>query len=766
MIEKMYNKKSIPQNISSFKTNEVPNPKNSFPQNFPQRFEKSLDSPNQQEIIPEILNISKIKDGFFVSDKLSAISLDVINEFKITHIINCTGEEVINQWESLGIDYLTINWSENSNQILFDIKDEIADKIVEFIDRSLLVGEGILAHSFNGKNRVCIVALIYLMKKYKWSLPKSLQYLKSKKNDVEITNYFYIQLENFQKRLILKGELTRDIPWEFENLIDDEEKLLRNTYINGLPPNIEVKENENNRIIELLIGDNNNENYVKKKHIIWADNNPYSFQNGKIEIFNLNNDLCLKKDIKIILFHLQHKPIKPCIKNNRNKKSGIQFNVSINANNNINIIKQKINFENSDRNIFRNEYNEYINKLENVEKKVYNNNYNNIKGNKLCINNLDKNISDNNTNSNTPAEEVKDLFDNKSNDFMKNKFTFNIGSINSLNPSNINNFKIFEEDFNKKSNNLYSKNNEINIIKHKSNNYPQINDNEKKINNINNANNNISNYAIGFNKKNKNQNINNKNGVNKQLNNLNPNLIGNKNQSINEKENYYSSHPFFNKNKYKQNAPVKIKNYNNNCINIIKKPGTPILNHVNNSSNLASQDNLKNTKNLSTRSNSNKKSSSFSNNTNPPAISFNNNANIKNSIHNHYNKSSSERPSTAPHKDKTKSIKIINFNSNINPKTKSNLKSSIKSKIKQRPLSAENKDKIKINNLGKNYLSNNIKNNAKINNYYNNIYGTDNNKEINKNNVKSNDQKINVAKQRRQSPIIKSNNIFNKNIIK
>ena len=68
MIEKMYNKKSIPQNIASFKTNQAPNSKNSFPQNFSQRFENNLDSPNQQEIIPEILNISKIKDGFFVSE--------------------------------------------------------------------------------------------------------------------------------------------------------------------------------------------------------------------------------------------------------------------------------------------------------------------------------------------------------------------------------------------------------------------------------------------------------------------------------------------------------------------------------------------------------------------------------------------------------------------------------------------------------------------------------------------------------------------------
>lgn len=136
---------------------------------------------DQQDMVTEVLNISKIKEGFYIGDKISAISLDVILQFKITHMINATGNQIMNQWESLGISYLTLNWSETPKQILFDSKDEIANRIVEFIDGSLLgKGEGLLAHSLKGQNRVCIVVLIYLMKKYKWSLIKSMQLLKSK----------------------------------------------------------------------------------------------------------------------------------------------------------------------------------------------------------------------------------------------------------------------------------------------------------------------------------------------------------------------------------------------------------------------------------------------------------------------------------------------------------------------------------------------------------------------------------------------------------
>ena len=257
----------------------------------------------QQDMATEILNISKIKEGFYIGDKISAISIDVIIQFKITHIINATGNQIINQWESIGVSYLTLNWTEVPNQILFDKADEIANKIVEFIDNSYFGhGEGLLAHSFRGQDRVCIVALIYLMKKYKWSLKKSMEYLKSKKKDIDIPIYFFVQLQNFESRLINKGELTRDIPWEFGNLIDPEEKLLRNTYINGLKP-------------EII--NNINKSKDNKRHILWADINIY--QKLPIEVVNSDNDLLFKKDIKPINVHQSLKPTRGCIIRNNNK---------------------------------------------------------------------------------------------------------------------------------------------------------------------------------------------------------------------------------------------------------------------------------------------------------------------------------------------------------------------------------------------------------------------------------------------------------------
>lgn len=113
----------------------------------------------------EVVNITKIKDGFFLGDEATATNLDVIIQFKITHMINAAGSQIVNAWETIGIKYLTLNWSENPNQNLFDPKDEIVNRIVNFIDETFRNGEGLLIHSLRGQNRGSIVVILYLIKK-------------------------------------------------------------------------------------------------------------------------------------------------------------------------------------------------------------------------------------------------------------------------------------------------------------------------------------------------------------------------------------------------------------------------------------------------------------------------------------------------------------------------------------------------------------------------------------------------------------------------
>ena len=75
----------------------------------------------------EIITIVKIREGFFIGDLSAGTNIEIIEEYKITHIINATNNKNLNEFEKKGIKYLTLNWLENSNQQLFTLNDEVLD---------------------------------------------------------------------------------------------------------------------------------------------------------------------------------------------------------------------------------------------------------------------------------------------------------------------------------------------------------------------------------------------------------------------------------------------------------------------------------------------------------------------------------------------------------------------------------------------------------------------------------------------------------------
>ena len=259
----------------------------------------------------EMVNITKIKDGYFLGDEATAANLDVIFQFKITHMINSAGPQILNAWENIGTKYLTLNWNESPNQNLFDPKDEIANRIVAFIDDSYKNGDGFLVHSVKGQNRACIVVLIYFIKKFRWSLKKSIEFLKSKKNDIDIPSYFLNQLSSFEVRLTKAGIGPKSTSWNdvgtgLMSDIDNEELLIRNTYINCLT---------NTSIDDLLAYKNGTMKKYTGRKLIWTDQtgrNPLVQQNNKKDLLLQN-----PKEIKIMQNHRMMKPMKSAIKGSK-----------------------------------------------------------------------------------------------------------------------------------------------------------------------------------------------------------------------------------------------------------------------------------------------------------------------------------------------------------------------------------------------------------------------------------------------------------------
>lgn len=143
----------------------------------------------------DMIGAIKIKDGLFIGDSFAAQDQEFVVANKVTHIINCAGKQVPNHWEGRGVVYLTFQWLDLENQIIFDQKDTTTKAIYDFIENAIKKYESVLVHSVRGQSRSSSVLAAYFMRKYRWSMLKTLEFLNSRRPDLEIRGTFIQQLQ-------------------------------------------------------------------------------------------------------------------------------------------------------------------------------------------------------------------------------------------------------------------------------------------------------------------------------------------------------------------------------------------------------------------------------------------------------------------------------------------------------------------------------------------------------------------------------------------
>ncbi|CEL99781.1 unnamed protein product [Vitrella brassicaformis CCMP3155] len=194
-------------------------------------------APRQEQ---DILGAVNVKDGLFVGDQLSAHDIEFLLNHKVSHVVNCAGREVPNSYESIGIQYLTYFWPDHDKQLILDNRDQVANDVAAFIQESVDEGESVLIHSFRGQSRSCCIIAAYLMKRYQWSLQKTIEYLTSRRGDIRIKPGFIQQLKDYETRLFgPKLNRIRSVDWTGPVAdLDSEQLLLRNAYINSRKDNL------------------------------------------------------------------------------------------------------------------------------------------------------------------------------------------------------------------------------------------------------------------------------------------------------------------------------------------------------------------------------------------------------------------------------------------------------------------------------------------------------------------------------------------------
>ena len=328
------------------------------------------------DLYSENVNIAKIRDGLFMGDIIAGTTLDIVFEFKISHMINTCSSQVPSQFQSIGVKYLNLAWPEHPSLNLPLIKDDLVNKIVNFIDGCLRNGDGLMIYSYKGQNRCCAVILIYLMKKYFWSLQKSKEYLLCKKQDMKLSKNILEHLIAYENHLhkIYPNKL-KSTNWATTNLKDGEELLMANTYLN------EVEISKKKIFVQQIKKD-------KNKHIGWADdkNNDKNYDpDKKLVNYNIEDDLFLKKNVKDITCHLTKQELKSIIKKN-NKENTNDYIKTENSKDNISKIndKEKIEFFETKNLLLVNNNNQENNSKIIIENKDKENNKN--KDNKENIN--------------------------------------------------------------------------------------------------------------------------------------------------------------------------------------------------------------------------------------------------------------------------------------------------------------------------------------------------------------------------------------------
>lgn len=71
---------------------------------------------------------------------------------------------------------------------------EEVDRIMKFMDEALVNYESVLIHSLRGCDRSPFLTIVYLMKRYRWSVQKAIDFYKSRRSVLNLKNHFHYML--------------------------------------------------------------------------------------------------------------------------------------------------------------------------------------------------------------------------------------------------------------------------------------------------------------------------------------------------------------------------------------------------------------------------------------------------------------------------------------------------------------------------------------------------------------------------------------------
>ena len=152
---------------------------------------------NSTKISNHITNIflepTHIIDNIYLGNAYNSSNYLVIKNNNIKYVVNVT-KELPNYYENNDINYYRIPISDNCE---YHISSHIQN-VIDFIEQSQKNNNGnILIHCYMGSSRSASIVLAYLVYKYKYDINKAIEFIKSKRNIVNINLNFIDDIQNY-----------------------------------------------------------------------------------------------------------------------------------------------------------------------------------------------------------------------------------------------------------------------------------------------------------------------------------------------------------------------------------------------------------------------------------------------------------------------------------------------------------------------------------------------------------------------------------------
>jgi hypothetical protein len=148
-----------------------------------------------QKYIDDTFEANQIIDNLWLGSISSACNREALHEYKIETIISA----ILGSSASFPFDF---NYERAK---LRDVEDEdiLSDlkRLLPIIHSELLQSKGVLIHCMHGKSRSCTIVAAYLMKYKHMSVDEAINFIKSKRTQIDPNPGYIEQLRQFEEEI-------------------------------------------------------------------------------------------------------------------------------------------------------------------------------------------------------------------------------------------------------------------------------------------------------------------------------------------------------------------------------------------------------------------------------------------------------------------------------------------------------------------------------------------------------------------------------------